>query len=998
MPDLFDSGPPASPSSTIELLNSQQRAAVLHGEGPMLVVAGAGTGKTRVITERIRHLLASNPDLPGEQILGLTFTNKAAGEMKHRVASAIGDRGKAVELSTFHSFCGALLERIDPGLRILEDTDHWILLRRNLRRLALEKFRRLAEPGQFLGDFVKFFSRCQDELVTPTDYQLYADELTKRARDARTRVESDAVAVMEEEAAKQQEIARAYRESDALLREGRMLTFGAMLLESVRRIDTDPTFAAEMRARYRFVLVDEFQDTNIAQLELLWRLAGDHRNIFAVGDDDQAIYRFRGASFGSFKLFIDRFRGEPAPAGDVPVQPLTENYRSTERILRVANQVISLNERADFFPPKELTAEKKGGAKIRIVELANAAHEASWIAAEIDRMHSAGAPWRSFAALYRTHANRDRLVQELSARGIPFVIRNLSIFGNSLVRDLIAYLRLIAVPSDNISFARVFAMPGWRFAPQDLVRLAERAKRDSLWETLNSALAQGPDAGLSPGNRGGDLVAVISKLRQRSRRVAASQLFSELADTLDLFIYAGGDYRPYVERLARFIKEWEPKSETQRLAEFVEYLDFFQQAGGQINLEEEGARDSVQLMTVHAAKGLEFDQVFLMRLTQGNFPKRARPAILEFPDELMKEERPQGDFKVQEERRLFYVALTRARDRLTITAVVDGKRNKPSLFLEDILENPALVRRDIERLAPKEEAPSKEDSASRPKKSASAPPLFEPERAAGLVFSQLPDWAENYRPPVFEPLKLSASAIDSYAACPQKYLFSNVWGIRSGPRAAVSFGSTMHTTIKHFIGELRDGRTLPFEEVASIFEREWSSAGFEDDYQMEEYKKDGLEQLRAFHAAILESPLDVRDQEKPFELPMEGNVILTGRMDQINNVPGGHEIVDYKTGRPKSEEQARKDLQLSIYALAAREAFELNPIRLVLHNLTDNSRVSATRDDKAFKKLREVIDETAAGIRARDFEPKVNSFACRSCDYQPICPAHEQSLILIARS
>lgn len=998
MANLFDLGASSNSASTIELLNAQQRAAVLHGEGPMLVVAGAGTGKTRVITERIRHLLASNPDLPGEQILGLTFTDKAAGEMRHRVAAAIGERGKAVELSTFHSFCGALLERIDPGLRILDDTDHWILLRRNLRRLALEKFRRLAEPGQFLGDFVKFFSRCQDELVTPVDYQRYADESTKRARDAGTQLEPDALAVMKEEAAKQQEIARAYRESDALLREGRMLTFGAMLLEAVRRIDADPAFAAEMRARYRYVLVDEFQDTNIAQLELLWRLAGDHRNIFAVGDDDQAIYRFRGASFGSFKLFIDRFGRASAPGGDVPVQPLTENYRSTERILRVANQVISLNERADFFPAKELTAGKKGGAKIRVVELSSAAHEARWIAGEIDRMHRAGGPWRSFAALYRTHANRDRLVEELSACGIPFVIRNLSIFGNSLVRDLIAYLRLIAIPSDNISFARVFAMPGWRFAAQDLVRLAERARRESLWDTLNAAMAQGPAANLSPDNRGAELIALISKLRQRARRVSASQVFSELAAELDLSIQAGGDYRPYVERLARFIKDWEPKSETQRLAEFVEYLDFFQQAGGQINLDEEGAHDSVQLMTVHAAKGLEFDQVFLMRLTQGNFPKRARPAILEFPDELMKEERPQGDFKVQEERRLFYVALTRARDRLTITAVADGKRNKPSLFLEDILENAALVRRDIDRLAPKEDAQLRTDSVRPPAKSTDAPTLFEPERSQGLVFSRLPEWAENYRPPVFEPLKLSASAIDSYSGCPQKYLFSNVWGIRGGPRAAITFGSTMHTTIKHFVGELRAGRKLPFEEVAAIFDREWNSAGFEDDYQMEEYKKDGLEQLRAFHAIIVETCPDVRDQEKPFELPMDGNVILTGRMDQINNIAGGHEIVDYKTGRPKSDDHARKDLQLTIYALAAREAFELNPLRLVLHNLSDNSRASASRDEKAFKKLREVIAETAAGIRARDFRPSVNAFACRSCDFQPICPAHEQSLIVIARN
>ena len=281
--------------------------------------------------------------------------------MKSRVAAASGERGKDVQLSTFHAYCKTLLEELDPGLRVLDEYDHWILLRRNLRLLALDRYRRLAEPGQFLGDFVKFFSRCQDELVTPDDYQRYADAYSARAQAAQGKLEPDEALLQMEEAARQQEIARAYRASDALLRDGRMLTFGSMLLETVRRIDADPALAAQLRARYRYVLVDEFQDTNIAQLELLWRLAGEHRNIFAVGDDDQAIYRFRGASFGSFKLFVERFAAPGATAKSVPVQPLTQNFRSTERILRVANQVIAQNERSDMFPSKELVAAKKGG-------------------------------------------------------------------------------------------------------------------------------------------------------------------------------------------------------------------------------------------------------------------------------------------------------------------------------------------------------------------------------------------------------------------------------------------------------------------------------------------------------------------------------------------------------------------------------------------------------------------------------------------------------------
>jgi DNA helicase-2/ATP-dependent DNA helicase PcrA len=987
-----------SVAAALEQMNAQQRAAVLHGEGPLLVVAGAGTGKTRVITERIRHLLETQPELAGEQILGLTFTDKAAGEMKWRVAKMVGERGKAVQLSTFHAFCNTILEEIDPAARVLDPVDHWILLRRNLPLLRLEKYRRLAEPGQFLGDFVAFFSRCQDELVTPDAYQRYADELTARARRAGPEVEADAKALMLEEAARQQEIARAYRASEKLLREKNQQTFGSMMMETVRLLDEDAAVAERLRNRFRYILVDEFQDTNIAQLELLWRLAREHRNIVAVGDDDQAIYRFRGASFGSFQIFLEKFAsGKDAERA---VQTLTQNYRSTGRVLKTANQVIALNEKSELFPLKNLTASKPPGEKVRIVELANAAQEARWVTAEIARLHAAGEAWRNFAVLYRAHAHRNLLVEELARAGIPFVIRNLTIFDNTLVRDLIAYLRLIATPSDDVACARVLAAPGWHFEAKDLVRLAERAKKDrtSLWNALEAAAA---DKTLSAGARAAELVEFIASLRKRARKLRASELYAELAGELDLGVVASGDSRPYHERLARFIREWEMKSETRRLTEFVEYLDYFQQAGGQINLEEETGADAVQLMTVHAAKGLEFDHVFILRMTRGAFPTRARTHLFEFPDELMKEQRPRGDFHIQEERRLFYVALTRAKERLTLTAVVDNKRNKPSPFLDDILENAALARKDVQQVAPAAiAATAKQSAAGAQEEGESAREgggLFPADAGEARVFSQIAKWATEYRPAIAEPLQLSASAIETYRQCPQKYLFSNVWGLRTGPVAAISFGSVMHTTIKHFLTEVRKGRKVPFEEVEAIFEREWTPAGFEDDYQQAEYKRDGLEQLRAFHALAIAEPPEIESQEKSFELPLENNIVITGRMDQINRIaPGQREIVDYKTGRPKTDETARKDIQLSMYALAAREVLEFDPARLVFHNLTDNSRVVTTRGDKELNKTREIISETAANIRAGEFQPEPGFFQCRNCAFRPICPAHEQKIVRAA--
>ena len=986
MADLFEHA--SAPAPGIQL-NPEQRAAAHHGEGPLVVVAGAGTGKTRVITERIRYLLETQPGLTGKEILGLTFTDKAASEMKHRVVAAARDRGEAdveraeaVTLSTFHAFCNNLLQEVNPDLKPIDKVDHWILLRRNLPLLQLDHFRRLAEPGQFLGDFVDFFSRCQDELVSPDAYQRYADEQLENFRRVRSAMPEDERAIRDEEIAKLQEIARAYRASDILLRDRKLLTFGTQIMDAVVRLRDDAALGEMLRARYRYILVDEFQDTNIAQLELLWQLGGERPNLVVVGDHRQAIYRFRGASFGSFTIFLNRFAaGSSDPQRDL-LRPLTLNYRSAGRILRVAGQAIRHNEKPGNLPEYPLTAVREDGGKVRIVTHPTSEAEAAWVAGEIERLHQAGAKWRTFAVLYRGHSHRDKLVEVLKSRKIPFVIKNLSILSHRLVRDLIAYLRLLDQPSDDVACARVLAMPAWGLEPSDLVRLIERAaksKGGSLWDTMQASHSEPPFSG---GERQlGDLIEMISTLRKKVRQITAAELFVELGEALEIGTTVAGEDRKYFDRLAQFVREWQPKSETQRLKEFVEYLDYFEQAGGSINLEQETG-DAVQLMTVHAAKGLEFDNVYVLRLIQRGFPAGEKPRVLEFPAELMKEEQPQGSFHIQEERRLFYVAVTRARNRLTLNTV-ENKRAKPSPFLEDILMDAQIKRRDVEQLAP---TPANAPAAA----PAADPVLFELPEKRARIGSRIGKWALTYRPPVPEPLQLSPSAIGTLDSCPQQYLFNRAWGLRGSPAAALSFGSVMHNTIKYFIGELAKEHALPFEEVERKFELEWTSTGFEDDYQEQEYKKDGLAQLRAFHASTLASPPEVIAQEKSFELPMDNNVVLTGRMDQVNRlVPGEEEIVDYKTGKPRDAQKAKKDVQLSVYALAAREVFDWNPAKLTLHYLQNNQAVSATRDEKQLKKVRADIQEAAADIRAGNF-PAKPGFACKYCDFESICPAREQ--------
>jgi DNA helicase-2/ATP-dependent DNA helicase PcrA len=670
---------------------------------------------------------------------------------------------------------------------------------------------------------------------------------------------------------------------------------------------------------------------------------------------------------------------------------LIENYRSTPNILRVATQVIAQNTVSADFPKKTLNPNRPEGEKIRIVELAGEEEEARWVADELRRIHAAGRRWQDFAVLYRQHAHRDHLVEELSARKIPFVITRLSILDHPVVKDVLAYLRLIAHPFDDIACARVLSAPAWQLQAADLVRLAERTAKKrgtALYDTLQAPQSQLPFDASSAALE--ELLGFLTEQRKTLKRRTAREILSDLIEWLEVPQRVGEQDRKYVTRLTEFIKEWEPKSETCALPEFVEYLDYFEQAGGSVCLEDDAPADAVKLMTVHGAKGLEFPHVFVLRVNNKKFPAAERPRVFEFPARLMKEGSPAEQFHIQEERRLFYVALTRAQERLTLTTLTEKKAKIP-VFLEDIVMDPAVKRRDVRQLMPK--LPSlQENAATNGASAANDGQLFLTLSQPPKIFSRIAGWAEAFHPRAPEPLTLSPSAVNRYRTCPQNFLFGHLWSLKEGPKATLSFGSIMHNTIKRMLSEIRRGHKLPFEEARRIFETEWRSVGFEDEYQEAGYKKDGIEQLRAFHAAVIAAPPQIREQEKPFELPLDNNVIVTGRMDQVNSLGRNDvEIVDYKTGKPKKEADTKKDLQLSLYALAAKEIFEWNPVRLVFHYLQNNQIQVTTRDSKQLDEAQQIVQEAAADIRAGEFPPKPG-YICRNCAYKPICPAHEEAL------
>jgi len=994
-------------------LNPEQQKAVEHGEGPLLIIAGPGSGKTRVITERIVHLLAdANPraedspfslDLPAalaseessegtvrpENILALTFTDKAAAEMRRRVQTALPELDTTPYISTFHAFCYEVLRKRHFERTLLDKIDVWIFLRRRMENLGLEFYQKLAEPGAFLHSLNEFFSRCQDELIEPADFERYAQALEKEFQSLSPSLDPAEFTLLHQEIQKKLELARVFRCSRGLIEEAGSSSLGSLIPETVWLFDREPDVLESYRRRFRYVLVDEFQDTNYAQVELLKRLVKPPFNLTAVGDDDQAIYRFRGASHGAFKMFDEAFPGHETVFLDT-------NYRSTQRILRAAGAVISKNDRYEAKP--KLRTNHDEGSPVYLVQSPDYFSEAVWTAEEVLRLKRQGTPPRAIAILYRAHSHRDLLVEEFRRRKIPFAIRGLSILSTIILRDLLAYLNVIHSPHDNISLTRVLLAPRWNFPEELALEVRRQASRDhcSLYDVLESWERSG-SAGRLAATGWAELRRLLAEMHKHALSAPVTALLDQLVARLGLNFPPHSADGAYVDAFRKFLGKWEGQSETWKLAEFKEYFQYFLEAGGSIEAPESAnAANAVQMMTVHAAKGLEFPVVFILSVAPRRFPHGERKPVIEFPDALRKGPGPPANIHEQEERRLFYVALTRAQERLYVSSVVKPGK-KPSAFIDDLLSDPVLAARDVERVqvpeaqpeaagAPRAETPPRErPTAEKPQGS-----LFRGEPEAPGVHPPIAEWAGRTPEAMAEEkLQLSASAIETYEECPQKFKFSHYLRIPTGPQPALTFGNIMHQCVRRYF-ELRKQGPVEFEKLESYFAQTWKSTGFEDDYQEQAYRKAGLEQLRAFakkHESNQTLPVGA---ETYFSLDV-GDVVLEGRIDQINPLSERSvELVDYKTGRPRSQKDADKSLQLSVYALAARDQLRLNPARLTFYSLTNNEPVSTVRTPKDLDAVLGEIRGVAAQIRQQLFPPKPG-FVCQYCSYGLICPAHEET-------
>ncbi|MEJ2006684.1 MAG: 3'-5' exonuclease [Acidobacteriota bacterium] len=703
------------------------------------------------------------------------------------------------------------------------------------------------------------------------------------------------------------------------------------------------------------------------------------------------MYRFRGAAHGTFDMFKQEYPGYSEVF-------LNRNYRSTKRILRASDVVIAQNER-DGAKPK-LVTENPEGSGVYLLSSPDYAVEANGVAELVQDWVRHKKAFSDVAILYRAHGHRDLLVREFRRRKIPFIIRGLSLLSTTIIRDLLAYLLLVHSPHDNISLTRVLLERRWNFPEKlalDLRKQAARYRRsiyDAIREMEHSLFK--PDL---ESTRWQELKSILGELRKKVEHVPVTSLFDQMAELLELKFLSGSTDAACLDAFRNFLTGWEEKSETHKLAEFMEYFGYFLEAGGKIEAPEpQGPVNAVRMMTVHASKGLEFPVVFILSVASRRFPHSEQKPVIEFPDALRNGPVPPLNLHLEEERRLFYVAMTRARQRLYVSSV--GKKGKKaSTFIDDLLSDPAVRGRDIEQIDLEDlsEKPEPAKASSRKAVDGEAQPsLFgEPGPAPDAVHPPLAEWAQALPAAASDgKLRLSATAIETFLECPLKFKFSHLYRIPTGPQAALTFGNIMHQSVRHYFKLRKEGQ-VAFDDLSRFYLGSWKNVGFEDSYQEETYRKSGLDQLREFaerHNAI---PIDAESvrMEVHFELEMN-EVVLEGRIDQINPVktsePALVQLVDYKTGRPRSQKDADKSLQLSVYALAARHQMGLDPQGLIFYNLTNNQPVASVRTQKELDGVRQKILAVAEEIRQMIFPPNPG-FACRYCEFVPICPAHEEN-------
>jgi DNA helicase-2/ATP-dependent DNA helicase PcrA len=1011
-------------------LNKEQKDAVTFDKGPLLIVAGAGTGKTTVLTHRIAYLIEEKGIKP-EEILAVTFTEKAAREMEERVEKLLPFGYYDFWISTFHSFCDRILKRyglsigIPTNYKLLEQTGSWILIKKNFDKFNfLKEYRPLGNPTKFIEALVSHFSHCKNEGIYPENYLEHADSLKLNLDDIpvgsksiKSKDKKDLVDKQKEyEMIK--EVAEAYHVYQKLLLDNNLMDFGDLINYTLKLFDKRPEILEKQRNQFKYIMVDEFQDTNWVQYELIQKIAYPENNITVVGDDDQSIMGFQGASFNN----VLRFKQDYPKSKEIV---LVENYRSPQNILDLAYQFIQLNNpnRLEYqlneieginkraverginlksFKKidKKLNSNQGKKGAIELLGFESVDDEVTgvinkiWELKEIDSR----ADFSDFAILTRTNESANSFCRALERAGIPYqFVSSKGLYTNPLILDLISYLKVVLNFYDSPNFYRILRMMD--FSPEEVSRIIQYSDKKGIpiFEAINdSHLLNKFTSDITVKLR--KLVDNLKKHYKLSKEKNASEVFIHVINDLEYAKYIPENNEEslkkweMIDQFFEKIKSFENSQNDSGLLYYMENLQMELEAGeeGSIRASVDSSFDAVRVMTIHSAKGLEFKYVFLTNLVSRKFPSDQKRNPIEIPEALIKEVLPEGDFHIQEERRLFYVALTRAKKGLFLTWAADygGKDlKKPSRFLIEsgLIDEEVLNKQKFTRSSG-----------------------FCIKRSIGFKLESNETNGSGRDLKIFLPDHFSYSQLESFRKCPLEYKFRNIFRIPMRGKSVFSFGKSMHQTLHRFaleslklssveqkdlFGKKTKLGVLSFDDLLNIYKEEWISDWYESSIAKKEFYEKGKESLKLFYEDFIKNKpeiLFINDEpalEKNFNLKLNGDVFI-GTIDRIDKLGDGVEIIDYKTGSPKKTLAKDEKLQLMIYAVAAKKVLGLNPLRLTYYYLDDGTACSFDIKegdiDNTEAEIRDIMDK----IKRSNFKPSPG-WHCQYCDFKDIC-AHRK--------
>ena len=960
----------------LEGLNREQLEAIKHRNGPLLIIAGAGTGKTTVITRRIAWLLSEGL-CKTDEILALTFTDKAARQMLERVDLLVPYGYTDIWVSTFHAFGdrllreNALIAGVSPDYKVLTRPEAAVFFREHLFEFNLPYYRPLSDPTRFIEALISLFSRAKDEDISPEEYFKFAQGLMLKAKA------SPEDLALEEEAKQHLELADAYAKYQELLAKEGLVDFGNQFYLALKLLREHPLVLKKYQKQFKYILVDEFQDTNFAQFQIIKLLAGDVKNINVVADDDQCIYRWRGAAYSNVLNFIETFP-------EAKKVSLIQNYRSTQLILDSAYQLIQNNNPERFEVKakidKKLVAntDSKGILEHNFFDTNSA--EADWVAQEIGKKVKSGQfKYKDFAILVRSNSDARAYLQSLNMQDVPWQFSgNQGLYSREEVKLCISFLRTVSNQSDSLNLYYLASCEVYKLNLADLTLCMHYAKRrnKSLYSVFKDLenIAELSEVSQESRENIKNILDDLEKFLKISRAETTGKLlYSFLTETgylKKLTKEQNLENETKIQNLAKFfniVRDFELVSKEDRVIYFTNYLNLLIDAGDDPpTVEADLETDAVNVLTIHKAKGLEFRVVFLVSLVAGRFPVSKRRAPIELPDALIKEILPQGDFHIQEERRLFYVGMTRAKEALYLTSAQDYGGARTRRISQFVIE--ALGKEISEKEKVKQDA-------------LEAIKRFAPAKTAHAGKKELISEGQI--------VKLSYYQIDDYLTCPLKYKYVNILRVPIMEHHTVIYGRAMHEAVCNFFQFRIAGKELELNELLDIFSESFDPQGFLDKKHQEDRFRIGREALIRFYNQEKSKPSNPAYIEKDFSFMLENNKI-NGRFDRIDEEPEGAVIIDFKTSeiirQDDADKRAKESMQLVLYALAYRYKSGKLPNRVELHFLESGLVGSSVVKEKDLEKIISKIEEVSAGIRKENFSATPTYMACRYCAYNQVCP------------